>query len=63
MRNSVVATRLALVLSVSSLLALGPIGCGGGGSAPATGTQTQIAPEIQQANDSMENFMKTQKKK
>ncbi|WP_435009384.1 hypothetical protein P12x_000635 [Tundrisphaera lichenicola] len=57
--NSV--TRRSLILSVSAFLCLGPVGCGD--SAPATGTRSEVAPETKQANESMENFMKTQKKK
>jgi len=53
--------RLVCALSVSTLLTLGPIGCGS--DAPPTGTQVQQAPEIVKANQNMEDFMKTQKKK
>ena len=58
---SVSVARLSLVLAVSAILTLGPIGCGD--STPATGTSSEVSPETKQANKNMEDFMKNQQKK
>ncbi len=50
---------LACVLSVTTLLVCGPIGCGGG-SSTETGTVGQLPPQAKEANKNMEDFMKTQ---
>jgi hypothetical protein len=55
-----VCTRLACVLSVTTLLVFGHIGCGGG-SSTETGTADQLPPEAKEANKNMQDFMKTQK--
>ena len=52
-----VCIRLACMLSVTTLLVFGHIGCDGG-STTATGTG-QLAPEAKEANKNMEDFMKT----
>jgi hypothetical protein len=47
--------------SILAILALAPVGCGGGESKPAT--KTGMPPEIEQANKNMEDFAKSQQKK
>ncbi len=53
-------TRRACVLSVTTLLVFGPIGCGGG-SSTETGTVGELPPQAKEANKNMEDFVKTQK--
>ncbi len=50
-------TRVAFVVSVTSVLALGPVGCGGD-SSTKTGTVGELPPEIKKSNQSMEDFVK-----
>jgi hypothetical protein len=54
-------SRVALMLFVAAFLAFGPAGCDSS-SGPKTGSSSQLPPEAKQANENMENFMKTQKK-
>jgi hypothetical protein len=52
-----VCIRFACMLSVTTLLVFGHIGCDGGST---TTTETgQLAPEAKEANKNMEDFMKT----
>jgi hypothetical protein len=55
-----VCTRRACVLSVTTLLVFGHIGCGGG-SSTESGPADPLPPEAKEANKNMEDFMKTQK--
>jgi hypothetical protein len=46
------------MLSVTTLLVFGHIGCDGG-SSTETGTPGQLPPQAKEANKNMEDFMKT----
>ncbi len=54
--------RLACDCLLAAFLGTGVLGCGGG-SAPATGTESKLPPEAEQANNNMQDFMKNQGKK
>jgi hypothetical protein len=62
MRSRAVARliRVACVTTASAVLVLGPVGCDGGGANTSSNTPNQVAPEIKNANENMENFMKNQ---
>jgi hypothetical protein len=48
-----------LYYSVASLVVIAPIGCGGG-EATQTGSQVAVPAQETEAQNNMENFMKTQ---
>lgn len=54
--------RLACAGLLAAFLGAGVLGCGGN-SAPATGTESKLSPEVEKANSNMEDFMKNQQKK
>jgi len=61
-RRQVLSSLLGLLFtSAASLVVVAPIGCGGGDK--TTGEQVAVPPQETQAQNEMENFMKTQGKK
>jgi hypothetical protein len=63
MRNRclVALARALALVSILAVFVIAPAGCGGEPSKPAT--KTGMAPEVEQANKNMEDFMKSQQKK
>lgn len=51
--------RVAFVVSATTVLVLGPVGCDGG-SSTKTGTVGELPKEAVKANANMEDFMKKQ---
>ena len=61
MRSFVVFGRILSPFALLAALAVAPLGCGD--STPATGTRSEPAPEIKQANNAMEDFVNKAKEK